>query len=293
MTAFSRTRAPRARRGAALGCGQVIGTDAGNVILVDMAANERRRWPAHRGRVNDVRVDIAGQNIASCSEDGHVIISGFSGDPVVYDHHRPVLTVALDPQFAAKTFKRPFACGGVSGKFVVIRKAPIFGLSDRVVSEGEGAVRALAWRGNLIAWANDAGVKVYDAEREVRITYIAKPDGAVAPAACPPRLAWEDDATLLIGWYDVVKVRVCVCVVCVCRRRRPAPTRCASVRWLCVFAVCICVRAWAWEFPDVRACLRTRDTSARLRARVPDRAHYRDRVRNRGARRHALRDRRL
>ncbi len=228
----------------------MIGTDAGNVILVDMAANERRRWPAHRGRVNDVRVDIAGQNIASCSEDGHVIISGFSGDPVVYDHHRPVLTVALDPQFAAKTFKRPFACGGVSGKFVVIRKAPIFGLSDRVVSEGEGAVRALAWRGNLIAWANDAGVKVYDAEREVRITYIAKPDGAVAPAACPPRLAWEDDATLLIGWYDVVKVRVCVCVrvfvcVCVCVSMpapRPHTLRfcAAALCFRCVY-MCACV----------------------------------------------------
>lgn len=42
---------------------------------------------------------------------------------------------------------------------------------------------------------------------QVRITYIQKPESATAPAAaCPPRLTWEDDATLLIAWFDVVKV---------------------------------------------------------------------------------------
>lgn len=135
--------------------------------MTDLHANERRRYAAHRSRVTDVRMDIAGLAIASCSEDGTVMVTSSNAEPQFYQYHRPVLTVAVDPHFSGKSFKRAFACGGVSGKFVVIKKA-IFGFNDKIVSEGEGAIRALAWRGSLIAWANDAGVKVYDHEREVR-----------------------------------------------------------------------------------------------------------------------------
>lgn len=92
---------------------------------------------------------------------------------------------------------------------------------------------AIAWRGPLVAWANDAGVKVYDMERDERVCYVEVPRppppsaaAATAPAASgggggggggrgapdpyltllPVRLCWETDASLLIGWGTEVRV---------------------------------------------------------------------------------------
>jgi hypothetical protein len=35
-----------------------------------------------------------------------------------------------------------------------------FGAKDNVLHSGEGSIYNIAWRGKLIAWANDIGIKV-------------------------------------------------------------------------------------------------------------------------------------
>jgi len=34
------------------------------------------------------------------------------------------------------------------------------GRSDHVLHQGEGPIRAVAWHGSILAWANDVGIKV-------------------------------------------------------------------------------------------------------------------------------------
>ena len=61
-------------------------------------------------------------------------------------------------------------------------------------------------QGELIAWANDLGVKIYDLTSKQRITFIARdhsPD--LRPELYRCNLCWKDDTTLLIGWGDTVK----------------------------------------------------------------------------------------
>lgn len=50
-----------------------------------------------------------------------------------------------------------------------------------MIHEGEGAVHAIAWGKNVIAWANDTGVKMYDTLTRERITYIERPRGSPKP----------------------------------------------------------------------------------------------------------------
>lgn len=84
-----------------------------------------------------------------------------------------------------------------------------------MIHSGEGPIYAIKWRGNLVAWANDMGVKVYDSTTEERIAYIDRPKSSPPAGLYPCILNWENDTTLIIGWSNwikigVVRVRVCV-----------------------------------------------------------------------------------
>ena len=113
-------------------------------------------------------------------------------------------SVALDPGYAGKK-SRQFACGGVAAQLVLNSKGWM-GSRDHVLHAGEGPVRRVRWCGALIAWANDAGVKLYDSSAHARIAFIDRPAGSPRPEAFPPHLAWESDRTLVIGWADCIKV---------------------------------------------------------------------------------------
>ena len=86
-------------------------------------------------------------------------------------------------------------------------------------SRGEGPVRAVAWAGPCVAWANDRGVKIYDIAAQTPVAFIERPRGSPPPERYPPRLVWDGDATLLAGWAD------CVWVIAVSPRRDSAARR--------------------------------------------------------------------
>jgi hypothetical protein len=49
------------------------------------------------------------------------------------------------------------------------------GSKDTILHSGEGPIQDIKWSGNLIAWANDLGVKVYDTTVHQRIAYVERP----------------------------------------------------------------------------------------------------------------------
>lgn len=129
-------------------------------------------------------------------------------------------TIALDPQFA-KSGTRAFVCGGMAGTLVLHEKGWL-GHKETVLHAGEGPIWTSKWRGNLIAWANDLvriivstyrkysdflqGVKIYDRDAQVRITYVDRPPDSPRADLFKCNLYWQDDATLLIAWADYIKV---------------------------------------------------------------------------------------
>ncbi|KAM7322640.1 hypothetical protein ACRRTK_018145 [Alexandromys fortis] len=75
-----------------------------------------------------------------------------------------------------------------------------------VLHEGEGNIRSVKWRGHLIAWANNMGVKIFDITSKQRITNVPRDDISLRPDMYPCSLCWKDPVTLIIGWGTSIKV---------------------------------------------------------------------------------------
>ncbi|GER55616.1 vacuolar protein sorting-associated protein, partial [Striga asiatica] len=164
-----------------------------------------KEFIAHTAAVNDLCFDIEGEYIGSCSDDGSVVIcSLFTDERMKFEYHRPMKAIALDPDYVRKSSRR-FVTGGLAGHLYYNVKKWI-GYRDQVLHSGEGPIHSVKWRTSLIAWANDAGVKVYDAANDQRVTFIERPRGSPRPELLLPHLVWQDDTMLVIGWGTSVKI---------------------------------------------------------------------------------------
>ncbi|PON71205.1 Vacuolar protein sorting-associated protein [Trema orientale] len=182
-----------------------LGTQGGTVHILDFLGNQVKEFTAHTAAVNDLSFDVEGEYIGSCSDDGSVVINSlFTDEKMKFEYHRPMKAIALDPDYAKKASRR-FVAGGLAGHLYFNSKKWL-GFRDQVLHSGEGPIHAVKWRANLIAWANDAGVKVYDAANDQRITFIERPRGSPRPEVLLPHLVWQDDTLLVIGWGTSVKI---------------------------------------------------------------------------------------
>lgn len=184
-----------------------LGTHGGSVHILDFLGNQVKEFHVHTAAVNDLCFDVEGEYIGSCSDDGSVVINGlFTEERMKFEYHRPMKAIAVDPGYANKSSRR-FVTGGLAGQLYFNVKKWI-GYRDQVLHSGEGPIHAVKWRASLIAWANDAGVKVYDAANDQRITFIERPRGSPHPEHLLPHLVWQDDTLLVIGWGTSVKIAV-------------------------------------------------------------------------------------
>ncbi|XP_030958415.1 vacuolar protein sorting-associated protein 41 homolog [Quercus lobata] len=182
-----------------------LGTHGGTVHILDFLGNQVKEFPAHTAAVNDLSFDIEGEYVGSCSDDGSVVINSlFTDEKLKFEYHRPMKAIALDPDYSRKTSRR-FVTGGLAGHLYYNTKK-WFGYRDQVLHSGEGPIHVVKWRTSLFAWANDAGVKVYDTANDQRITFIERPRGSPRPELLLPHLVWQDDALLVIGWGTSVKI---------------------------------------------------------------------------------------
>ena len=153
----------------------------------------------------------------------------------VYDAKRPMRCVALEPGYAKRS-TRQFVSGGMAGNLVLHEKGWL-GNKETTIHSGEGPIWTVEWRGNLIAWANDAvssttsspfsplptsqnlgltksglcllqGVRIYDTSSKQRITYISRPADSPRADLFKCTLNWQNDTTLLIGWADFLKIAI-------------------------------------------------------------------------------------
>ncbi|KAE8660371.1 Vacuolar protein sorting-associated protein 41-like protein [Hibiscus syriacus] len=182
-----------------------LGTYDGNIHILDFLGNQVKEFAAHSATVNELSFDIEGEYIGSCSDDGSVVINSlFTDEKLKFDYHRPMKAIALDPDYARKSSRR-FVAGGLAGHLYFNTKKWL-GYKDQVLHSGEGPIHAVKWRTNLIAWANNVGVKVYDAANDQRITFIERPRSSPHPEVLLPHLVWQDDTLLVIGWGTSVKI---------------------------------------------------------------------------------------
>lgn len=136
---------------------------------------------------------------------GRVVIVGLTNtETYAFDFKRQMRAISLEPSFS-KRGSRAFVCGGMAGKLILHEKSWL-GHKESVLHSGEGAIWTTSWRSSLIAWANDAGVKLYDTGSAQRVGYIDRPADAPRADLFKCTLQWRDDTTLMIAWADLVKI---------------------------------------------------------------------------------------
>ncbi|PAV21458.1 vacuolar assembling VPS41 [Pyrrhoderma noxium] len=182
-----------------------MGTHSGIIHVLDYSGERVKSYRPHSASINDMCFDSASEFIATASVDGQVIIHSLVGtENYSFDKKRPMRTIALEPNFSKKS-SRSFVCGGMNG-YLVLHEKGWLGHKETTIHSGEGPIWTARWRGTLIAWANDLGVKIYDTASQTRITYIDRPADSPRADLFKCTLHWQDDSTLLIAWADIIKV---------------------------------------------------------------------------------------
>ena len=163
----------------------------------------------HSSRVNDLSFDAAGEWIASCSDDGNVMVLNLY-EPLSRQLTYPKVmkTVALHPGYSQNvTDNCGIVFGGVTGELIMNTKG-WFSYSDQILHAGEGAVYCIRWRKTLIAWANDLGIKIFDIQTGEKLSFIERPVGSPSADKFKCSIQWSSDNTLMIAWADSIKVAV-------------------------------------------------------------------------------------
>ncbi|XP_061193823.1 vacuolar protein sorting-associated protein 41 homolog isoform X5 [Saccostrea echinata] len=187
-----------------------VGTHWGMIHIFDHAGNAVRdkEIAAHTTTVNQLSIDDNGDHIASCSDDGRVMISGLytSENNQTVNFDRPVKAVAIDPKFGKHGSGKNFVTG--DDKLILNERGGLFNRHKTVLlHQGEGLIREIKWKGDFIAWTNDHGVKIFDMSSRNRITFISK-DHSYRADQYRCNMCWKDGRTLLLAWAD--KVKVCI-----------------------------------------------------------------------------------
>uniref|UniRef100_A0AAY4C1E3 Vacuolar protein sorting-associated protein 41 homolog n=1 Tax=Denticeps clupeoides TaxID=299321 RepID=A0AAY4C1E3_9TELE len=186
-----------------------LGTHFGKVFLLDIQGNVTQKFEISPVKINQISLDEDGEHVGVCSEDGKV--------------------VALHPQFSKSN--KQFVTGG--NKLLLYERNWLNRWKTSILHEGEGTITNIKWRANLIAWANNVGVKIYDISTKQRITNVLRDNVSLRPDMYPCSLCWKDNTTLIIGWGSSVKI-------CAVKERDPTEMRDLPSRYVeIVTFVCV------------------------------------------------------
>jgi len=192
------------------GCAAVIGTRLGSLLHVDHNGNQVRMIWSNSAQVCAAGFDREGCFCACGLSNGRVAVVPVpprgTGDPWICEHGSlPVISVALCPDYTLPGAENHSVCtGGEDGRLLLHRRGLFNGHAP--LHEGEGFVTRICWRSPLIAWANEKGVKIYNASTGQKVTFIPRPPNCVGGVSSRCALAWARDDRLLVGWGTVVKV---------------------------------------------------------------------------------------
>uniref|UniRef100_A0A8C1XN56 Vacuolar protein sorting-associated protein 41 homolog n=1 Tax=Cyprinus carpio TaxID=7962 RepID=A0A8C1XN56_CYPCA len=171
-----------------------LGTHFGKVYLLDIQGNVTQKFEISPVKINQISLDESGDHVGICSEDGKVQVFGL---------------------YTREGFHENFDC---PIKLMLTNRNWLNRWKTSVLHEGEGNITNVKWRANLIAWANNVGVKIYDISSKQRITNVLRDNTNLRPDMYPCSLCWKDNTTLIIGWGSSVKI-------CVVKERDPTEMR--------------------------------------------------------------------
>lgn len=182
-----------------------LGTRLGSIYILEHGAPQQLRKISSNNTCIQA-LGLEGLRCVSGCADGRITVYplfGGVGEPWVTEHsQQPILAVALQPvnPSAGSEEKLALCAGGEDGRLVLHQRV-LFG-GQTVIHANEGAITAVAWRQNLIAWMNDRGVKVYNVKTGQKVTFVPRTSRAKGS------LCWLADDQLAMSWGCAVKIAV-------------------------------------------------------------------------------------
>ncbi|CCG84360.1 protein of unknown function [Taphrina deformans PYCC 5710] len=181
----------------------VIGSHKGIVYILDLKGNLIKKYRAHSAAIAAVSTDKYGSTVVSAGIDGRVVVYNIAkGETSMYDYKRPLRTVAIDPEYS-RNGKGRIASGGLAGQIILSEKGWM-GNRESILSAKEGPIMQTAWFGDLLAWSNDQGVRVYDTTNMRMVGMVDRRPESPRADVFKARLLWQDSRTLIIGWFDLI-----------------------------------------------------------------------------------------
>ena len=184
----------------------VIGTQQGWLHVVDFNGNEIKQYQHHYTPISDISVDRESENVGACSTDGRVSVGSIYGGQLSchINFDRPVSAIAIDPEYGTK---QRFITGGSERKLILVDKSFILKRwQQTVLSNDQQKIHAIKWHGNLVAWADDKSVKIYDVNAKTKIIRLERERQAPPADLYRCNLVWEGETTLLIAWANWIAI---------------------------------------------------------------------------------------
>lgn len=194
-----------------------VGTNWGSIYFLDFEGNivNNQRLRPHSVPVNQISISDGGEFVATCADDGNVIIYDLSRiqeniqTPVFkLSLGRRVSFVAIDPLFCGSVKHLYFVTGN---DCLMIHQRKLLGRTKSIVLYNE-TVYNMRWYKNFVAWASDVGLHVYDSGAQCSLEpYEWDRENLTTTLFSSYRcnLMWTDDKnrpTLLVGWVDTVRM---------------------------------------------------------------------------------------
>lgn len=181
----------------------VFATHSGMLHLTKSDFTPIRSLRAHRASILSLSTD--GHYLASASMDGTVVIGSITDEKEITasDFHRPLNAVSLDPNY--KTTKA-FVSGGMAGNVVYSERNWLGRRIDTNLYQGDNAIVAIYWIGNLVIWMSDEGISVCSAFSKSVLLTIARHDNSPRADLYTPRISVPETNLIYISWVNEIWV---------------------------------------------------------------------------------------
>ena len=184
-----------------------VGFTSGEIALFDFTGICLQSKKVHKTRVNQVSLDMDGEYYASCSEDGEVVVTGFSSSDkeqkITVDSKGPVTSVALDPGYAKPDSGRKILAA-VENKVIYCEKG-FWGVKQRELCQEGGTISNINWEGRFASWTTYDGVHIFDTTTMTKVALIEPENHSKERNQANWRILWIDDFNFIVSFSDIIR----------------------------------------------------------------------------------------
>jgi hypothetical protein len=194
----------------------VVGTERGIIHILSLTGIHIQKYVPHPGRaIRGLSLCFDGSlMVYSCAQDDDTVVQCSTASDelrtTTFHFSETITAIAVDYTSTAYKNDGMFLVGTQSGRLIKYRPSVLFGKKEKRIEDGKDSpVKAIAWQENLVAWADDEGLYLFDISTKSAIGRVPTPCGPGDRDVYPVTLRWTDVDQLLLGWaYTVTVLKV-------------------------------------------------------------------------------------